>query len=115
MVQVAIDTPRDILSRSGSRPQQQSQPALLPDKKGRQRIRTHRADVHAFHFSKENGGLKFTISKPPSSHCVLFRRIFSQPPKQRFLYPVGQFMFIPSFYSISVTTYFEIEHFPHCC
>ena len=30
--------PRDILSRSGSRPQQQSQPALLPDKKGGQRI-----------------------------------------------------------------------------
>ncbi len=30
--------PRDILSRSGEGPQQQSQPALLPDKKGRQRI-----------------------------------------------------------------------------
>ena len=30
--------PRDILSRSGSRPQQQLQPALLPDKKGGQRI-----------------------------------------------------------------------------
>lgn len=41
--------PRDILSRSGEGPQQQSQPALLPDKKGRQRIRAHRADVHAFH------------------------------------------------------------------
>ena len=30
--------PRDILSRSGSRPQQQLQPALLPDKKGGQRL-----------------------------------------------------------------------------
>ena len=30
--------PRDILSRSRNGPQQQSQPALLPDKKGRQRL-----------------------------------------------------------------------------
>ena len=30
--------PRDILSRSGSRLQQQLQPALLPDKKGGQRL-----------------------------------------------------------------------------
>ncbi len=44
-----MSMPRDILSRSGEGPQQQSQPALLPDKKGRQHIRAHRADVHAFH------------------------------------------------------------------
>ncbi len=41
-------------------------------------------------FSKENGGLKFTISKPPLSHCILFGRIISQPPKQRFfIIPLG--------------------------
>ena len=41
---------RDILSRSGSRPQQQSQPALLPDKKGRQRLLEGGATLGKFDF-----------------------------------------------------------------
>lgn len=42
--------PRDILSRSGSRPQQQLQPALLPDKKGGQRILEGGAALGKFDF-----------------------------------------------------------------
>ena len=58
--------PRDILSRSGSRPQQQLQPALLPDKKGGQRILEggaalgkldfHAHAVHATIMYNENDG-----------------------------------------------------------
>ncbi len=42
--------PRDILSRSGSRPQQQLQPALLPDKKGGQRLLQGGAALGKFDF-----------------------------------------------------------------
>ncbi len=42
--------PRDILSRSRNGPQQQSQPALLPDKKGRQRLLEGGAALGKFDF-----------------------------------------------------------------
>jgi len=42
-------------------------------------------------FSKENGGLKFVISKPPLGYCILFWRADNQPPQQRFfLFTVGR-------------------------
>ncbi len=37
-------------------------------------------------FSKENGGLKFVIPKPPLGYCILFGRTDYQPPQQRFFY-----------------------------
>jgi hypothetical protein len=45
-------------------------------------------------FSKENGGLKFVISKPPLGYCILFWRADNQPPQQRFfLFPVGRMFY----------------------
>jgi hypothetical protein len=39
-----------------------------------------------FRFSKEVGGLKSDISKPPLDCYILFWRTDNQPPQQRFFY-----------------------------
>lgn len=64
--------PRDILSRSGSRPQQQSQPALLPDKKGRQRLLEGGAALGKFDFHAHAAHAKAVrIDGPSHKFCAL--------------------------------------------
>ncbi|MEI3362326.1 MAG: hypothetical protein V8R75_07005 [Oscillospiraceae bacterium] len=43
------------------------------------------------HFSKRKRRLEIAISKPPQGRNISFRRMETQPPKQRFFYyPVGR-------------------------
>ena len=81
--------PRDILSRSGSRPQQQSQPALLPDKKGRQRLLEGGAtlgkfDFHAHAAHAKAVGEYYPPWEPPVSRFRAIRKWYfppSEPPQ----------------------------------
>jgi len=36
------------------------------------------------HFLKRKRRLEIVISKPPQGYCILFWRVMTQPPKQRF-------------------------------
>ena len=81
-----------------------------------------------FRFSKESGGLKFTISKPPHGYLYFVWAHRYQPPKQRFFYlPLGDnhFLNIPAIRLLLDTNtwfnrylparYFATNHLPKAC